>query len=107
MAFSGPCRPCLFLHFSFLTQGEIGGPPRWLPLLRSGSSDAEGFFSPPDIYFPSRLDTRERAPEVVYKPENSSLCENVRQHMSAEDSKVDAVISVVGVGAILFFPISS
>lgn len=61
----------------------------------------------PDFYFPSRLDTRERAPEVVYKPENSSLSENVRQHMSSEDNKVDAVISVVGVGAILFFPISS
>lgn len=65
-----------------------------------------GFFFP-DFYFPSRLDTRERAPEVVYKPENSSLSENVRQHMSSEDNKVDAVISVVGVGAILFFPISS
>lgn len=53
------------------------------------------------------MDTRERALEVVYKPENSSLSENVRQHMYAEDNKVDAVISVVGVGAILFFPISS
>lgn len=67
----------------------------------------KGLFFFPDFYFPSRLDTRERAPEVVYKPENSSLSENVRQHMSAEDNKVDAVISVVGVGAILFFPISS
>lgn len=66
-----------------------------------------GFFFSPDFYFPSHLDTRERAPEVVYKPENSSLSENVRQHRSAEDNKVDAVISVVGVGTILFFPISS
>lgn len=89
----------------FLSKGEIGGPPGWLPLLRSGSSDADGFFFP-YFYFPSRLDTRERAPEVVYKPENSSLSENVRQHMSAEDNKVDAVISMVVIGAI-FFPISS
>lgn len=60
---------------------------------------------PQDFHFLSDLDTREweRATEVVYKPENSSLSENVRQHMSAEDYKIDLWISVFGVKTTLFF----
>lgn len=96
--------------FPFLTRRGRGGPSDDSPVLTSGSSDIDAPPPTPDFHFPSGLDThreRKRAPEVVYKPENSSLSENVRQHMSAEDNKIDPVISAVGVEAILFLSISS
>lgn len=66
----------------------------------------KGFFSP-RLLFSLRFGHKRKSSRSCLQARDSSLNENVRQHMSAEDNKVDAVISVVGVGAILFFPISS
>ena len=46
------------------------------------------------FHFPSYLNTRKRATEVVYKGQSSRLRENVGHHMLAEDeNKIDPLIS--------------
>lgn len=46
------------------------------------------------FHFPSCLNTRKRATEVVYKGQSSRLRENVGHHMLAEDeNKIDSLIS--------------